>query len=102
MTKTAILHFALMAILSLSAFGQDEAVAPMFRGRTGPERQQLLELYSGTPETEKAVEQGLRWLSRQQQDGGSWSLKGPYDGVASRENRTAATSMALIAFLGAG
>lgn len=102
MTKTAILHFTLVAFLSLSAFGQDEVVAPMFRGRSGPERQQLLEVYGGTPETEKAVEQGLRWLSQQQQADGAWSLNGPYNGIASHENRTAATAMALIAFLGAG
>ncbi len=74
----------------------------MFSGRIGVERQRLLEQYGGTPETENAVEQGLRWLSRQQGDDGSWSLQGPYEDGASRENRTAATAMALIAFTGDG
>ena len=102
MAKAVILHFALVTIISIPAFGQDEVVAPMFSGRTDPERQQLLELYGGTPETENAVKQGLRWITRQQHDDGSWSLKGPYNDGAFRENRTAATSMALIALMGAG
>jgi squalene cyclase len=102
MAKTLILQYALMIILSVPVFGQDEAGAPMFSGRSGVERQRLLELYGGTAETEKAVEQGLHWLSRQQRKDGSWSLKGPHSDGGLRDNRTAATSMALLAFMGAG
>ncbi|GAB5405003.1 MAG: hypothetical protein Aurels2KO_32340 [Aureliella sp.] len=71
-------------------------------GRSGAMKDTLLKQFGGTAETEAAVELGLAWLARQQNSDGSWSLLGPYQQGGALENRTAATAMALNAFLGAG
>jgi hypothetical protein len=71
-------------------------------GREPGSREALLKAYGGTAKTEAAVLEGLRWLVRMQDDNGSWSLAGPYPNGARRENREAATAMALLAFQGAG
>ena len=52
--------------------------------------------------TEDAVNLGLKWLQRNQQPNGSWSMTGRYSDGGISENRTAATAMALLAFQGAG
>lgn len=75
---------------------------PMVGGRSGEMRKKLLAIYGGTQETEDAVELGLRWLRKQQKNDGSWSLTGRYGDGATSDNAVAATSMALLAFLGAG
>ncbi|WP_231615975.1 prenyltransferase/squalene oxidase repeat-containing protein [Novipirellula artificiosorum] len=74
----------------------------MFGGRSGATKQAMLRKFGGTEETEKAVEMGLEWLKRQQNYDGSWSLIGPYSNGAPLENKTAATAMAMLAFMGAG
>ena len=71
-------------------------------GRMPGRREALLKAFGGTEETEAAVLEGLRWLQRQQQRDGGWSLRGPYPDGSTRENREAATGMALLAFQGAG
>ncbi|HBE69308.1 MAG TPA: hypothetical protein DDW52_14265, partial [Planctomycetaceae bacterium] len=71
-------------------------------GRSGNLKDALLKQFGGTAETESAVELGLAWLARQQSSDGSWSLLGPYPAGGAYENKTAATAMALNAFLGAG
>jgi hypothetical protein len=72
-------------------------------GRSGLRKEKLLAHFGGTQRTEKAVELGLRWLSKQQRPNGHWNFKGPYkDGSETIENRSGATGMALIAFAGAG
>lgn len=55
-----------------------------------------------TAKPSESVEIGLKWLARQQRSNGSWSLVGPYSDPASAEDTTAATSLALLAFLGSG
>ncbi|WP_419189991.1 prenyltransferase/squalene oxidase repeat-containing protein [Stieleria marina] len=75
---------------------------PMFNGRTGAMKKALLSIYGGTPETEEAVASGLAWLKRNQQRDGSWSMRGPFGDGGITENRTAATAMALLAFMGDG
>lgn len=71
-------------------------------GRRAGNKEGLLKEGGGSQQTEDAVEMGLQWLARQQQSDGGWSLRGPYSDGALLENRTAATAMALNAFLGAG
>jgi len=72
------------------------------RGRTGPMKDALLRAYGGTQGTEDAVQDGLKWLARNQRSDGSWSLVGPYGDGGVSENKPAATAMALLAFMGAG
>lgn len=81
-------------------------------GRTPGMKKVLLTLYGGTPGTEAAVLEGLRWLKRtQNKKDGSWQMNhrsrasrnsGPWRVSSSRhENRAAATAMALMAYQGA-
>ncbi len=72
------------------------------QGRSGALKGALLNRFGGSGETEAAVEVGLQWLAKQQKSDGSWSLIGPYSDGGALENRTAATAMAINAFLGAG
>ncbi len=75
----------------------------MTSGRSGSGRAMLLKKYGGTEQTEAAVRKGIEWLMKQQSTEGSWSFLGPYAGGARfNENQAAATSMALLAILGAG
>ncbi|NLE37238.1 MAG: terpene cyclase/mutase family protein [Pirellulaceae bacterium] len=71
-------------------------------GRDEGMKRSLLGKYGGTDTTEAAVQAGLRWLARNQQRDGSWSLTGPYSHGATIQNQSAATAMALLAFLGNG
>ena len=71
-------------------------------GRSKGRKQVLLNAYGGTEVTESAVRMALEWLARNQRPDGSWSLMGPYQNGLPNENRLAATSMALLAFQGAG
>jgi hypothetical protein len=73
-----------------------------FSGREFGTKQSLLKAYGGTTLTEKAVQDGLRWLAKQQNARGMWSLSGPYSDGAADDNNEAATAMALLAFQGAG
>lgn len=71
-------------------------------GRSKGRKQVLLNAYGGTEVTESAVRMALEWLARNQRPDGSWSMMGPYQNGMPNENRIAATSMALLAFQGAG
>ena len=79
-------------------------MSDMLTGRTDPGlKNDLLSKYGGNKLTEEAVEAGLEWLTKQQDKDGSWSLRGPYsDGIASIDNKPAATALALLAFQGSG
>ena len=83
----------------LSKMGQ---LTNRLQGRRAANKSALLSKGGGSAATENAVEMGLEWLARNQRSDGSWSLKGPYADGAASENPTAATAMALNAFLGAG
>ncbi|MCC9643013.1 terpene cyclase/mutase family protein [Rhodopirellula sp. JC740] len=92
-----------MVPLELGAGPANEIVQPMFNGRSGPMKSALLAAYGGNEETVTAVERGLRWLVKNQERSGSWSMAGPYsDGAPFSENRCAATAMAMLAFQGDG
>lgn len=71
-------------------------------GRQPGMKKALLAAYGGNALTEAAVQDGLKWLARNQLKDGSWSLVGPYEDGARSENLEAATAMALLAFQGAG
>jgi len=58
-------------------------------------RDRILYNEGGTSETETAVARGLHWLANQQESDGSWRLR-------QRRTNVAATSLALLPFLGAG
>jgi hypothetical protein len=66
-------------------------------------RSELLEEEGGTIHTEAAVARGLRWLASVQNQDGSWSLEN-YErhSQPNNEGDAAATSLALLPFLGAG
>lgn len=81
---------------------QAPSIGLALTGREKGMKQALLGKYGGTATTEAAVRLGLEWLKRNQSNDGSWSLTGKYGQGSTIENRCAATSMALIAFQGAG
>jgi len=88
--------------LDIGSAATDITVQPMFSGRSGAMKSALLAMYGGNQETLDAVERGLRWLARNQEKAGSWSMKGPFDDGSYSENRIAATAMAMLAFQGDG
>jgi hypothetical protein len=76
-------------------------------------RADLGAMYGATPESENAVEMALQWLAAHQQRNGSWSFDLTIDPCRGRCSHsraagdnstpsTAATGLALLAFLGAG
>jgi len=69
---------------------------PILEGRTPEFRSHLVGRYGGDKASEAAVTRALRWLAERQRDNGSWE----FEQLASADN--AATSMALLTFLGAG
>lgn len=77
-------------------------IANGLAGRGGNLRGDLIKKFGGNGQTIEAVDLGLQWLAKNQMSDGSWSLTGPYSDGGANENRTAATAMALNAFLGDG
>jgi hypothetical protein len=74
-------------------------------------RSEVVRQEGGTTQSEAAVARGLRWISRHQNEDGSWSLNhfdrspechGQCNGQGGVQSDTAATAMALMAMLGAG
>jgi hypothetical protein len=87
-----------------------EVAAPAFRARNPAARRKTAEERGGTKDTEEAVERGLAFLARHQLSDGRWSLQCFADGLhggSAEDNGTmqsdsAATGLALLAFLVAG
>jgi len=77
-------------------------IGTMLNGRQPGAKKAMLAVYGGTNSTEASVRMALEWLRRQQQRDGSWRLDEPFPDGGIDESRTAATAMALLAFLGAG
>src|SRR5260370_121250 len=71
--------------------GANGALTASFPGRSGATKSKLIREGGGNTESERAVALGLAWLALQQKKDGGWE----YD-VASKENRMAATGMALL------
>lgn len=98
------LDFSILATTSSSDI-EAPSIGIALSGREKGAKAALLAAYGGTATTEGAVQLALEWLAKQQDlRTGLWSLTGPYsDGAPpGRENQTAATAMALLAFQGAG
>ncbi len=70
-----------------------------FAARDPRVRTEIVRKEGGTTLTEAAVARGLRWLASVQNEDGSWSLE---DYGRDRKGDVAATSLALLPFLGAG
>jgi hypothetical protein len=67
------------------------------KGRFGKEKEKLLRSGGGNDITEAAVGLALNWLAKQQDKDGFWEFDGSH-----KEDRIAATGMALLPFLAAG
>ena len=105
-----------LARLPAGAFGGGEIngtgdadVAGALDGRGAGMRTQLAMGGGGSPASEDAVLRGLRWLQAHQRDDGSWCFdlkQGPCEGrcrdSGAEPSTTAATALALLAFLGRG
>ena len=68
-----------------------------FPGRSGATKSKQIREGGGNDESERAVARGLAWLARQQKADGNWEYD---EGV--KEEKAAATGMALLPFLAAG
>lgn len=79
-----------------------------YEGRSPEGRQKLLEDEGGTEESEQAVLRGLAWIAAHQHQDGGWRFNhhlSPCRGCrhpGTAASTTAATSLALLPFLGAG
>lgn len=69
----------------------------MTSGRSGATKSRLLREGGGNEASERAVGMGLAWLAKQQKADGGWT----YD-LGRKDERAAATGMALLPFLAAG
>ncbi|MBA4191606.1 MAG: hypothetical protein C0467_26810 [Planctomycetaceae bacterium] len=77
--------------------GNNGFMSASFPGRSGATKSRLLREGGGNEESERAVALGLAWLARMQKQDGGWEYE-----VGSKEERVAATGMALLPFLAAG
>jgi len=102
--------FGLQLPRSIESFlAADAPVGGGLEGRRGPARAGLVDEGGGTPESEAAVDRGLRWLFTYQREDGSWNFdhnKGRRSGFCRNPgtvaSTTGATAIALAPFLGRG
>lgn len=79
-------------------------------GRRAGERERLVEAGGGSKQSEQAVESGLKWILAHQLPDGGWTLdltqcpscQGQCSHSGTRSDRSAATALALLPFLGRG
>ncbi len=94
--------------------GDAASVDHLRNGRTGPTRAELVKKYGGSEASESAVEAGLAWLAKHQDDEGSWDGSGfhrrcPKGDSCHTPNAAGdaaythgITGLAVLSFLGAG
>lgn len=87
------------ALMGIGSTGGTGGGGPFGRGPGG--RDKKVKEGGGDPETERRVEWALKWLAAHQESDGSWDCK-KYGGGHHGGDDVAVTSMALLAFLGAG
>jgi len=87
----------------------DTARVGGLEGRSSRRRQELGSQRGATPQSEAAVEKGLRWLLAHQLPSGAWHFdfrrglcQGQCRNPGTETSTTAATALALLPFLGAG
>ena len=83
----------------------DADVSGALAGRGRDARAERVRIGGGTPDSEAAVERGLRWIMAQQRDDGGFSfrrLRGTSRNPGTESSTTAATAMAMLPYLGAG
>ena len=93
-----------------AVLGADVVRSSEFAGRSQAARAALVQAYGGTLESEAAVNNGLKWLVAHQLNDGSWSFNHVRAECGeecshpgrNQQNSVAATSFALLCFLGAG
>jgi hypothetical protein len=79
-------------------------------GRRAGQRERLVEAGGGSKQSEQAVESGLKWILAHQLPDGGWTLdltqcpscQGQCTHSGNRDDRSAATALALLPFLGRG
>ena len=100
-----------MAPASMSLASLSSAQAKPMGSRSTDMKKKLLKEYGGTPSSEAAVQEALKWLARHQLSNGAWTLQhnrvcknacgDPCDEKRAKQIN-AATALALLPFLGAG
>ncbi len=77
--------------------GRQGTLNALMAGRSASTRSRLVRVGGGSEESERAVGLGLAWLARQQKKDGGWEFD-----QGSKDERAAATGLALLPFLAAG
>jgi hypothetical protein len=92
-----------------SQIGASSGARRTFAARDPRVRIEMVQQEGGTTLTEAAVARGLRWMAMHQSENGSWSLEGfnrapecTCSGTGGIRSDSAATSLVLLPFLGAG
>lgn len=95
---------------ALGGSGLPTDLPVLLSGRSPQQRAALVRRDGGSPESEEAVERGLRWIARHQEPDGRWLLHAFHrspgcDGTcnhAGMPDDVAGTALAVLPFLGAG
>lgn len=94
-----------LPVEDLTEISEIPVIRGKFGGRSAGGRQAAIRQYGGTAESEKAVNTGLTWLQKVQQEDGSWNFAqvgGAGGGGTLQATQMGATALALLTFLGAG
>jgi hypothetical protein len=107
---TSLQRFVLDRSQSILTLESTSPAAAAFEQRDPGRRGEIARSRGGSSMSEEAVEAGLDFLARHQMPDGRWSLQewaagrgyGPGAGIGTMQADSAATGLALLAFLGAG
>lgn len=85
--------------MTLAASQDTVELRSMFTLRKAENRRNLIDLLGGTPQSELAVNRGLEWLAKVQEEDGSWDLR-KHQGQTN--SNTAGVGFGVLPFLAAG